>query len=102
MEDSLLMEKMDEFGVLLHETWGQKKKFSPKITNPQIDELYGLARREGAIGGKLLGAGGGGYLLLLCQFDKKHKVGRSLERAGGHITDFSFDSDGLQVWQVTE
>lgn len=102
MKNALLLGKINEFGSLLHEAWCAKKKFSPKVTDPNIDELYELARQNGAIGGKLLGAGGGGYLLFLCKFDKRHIVAEKLERAGGKITNFAFDFEGMQSWEINE
>jgi D-glycero-alpha-D-manno-heptose-7-phosphate kinase len=56
--------RLDEFGALLHEAWTEKKKLAKGISNPHIDSMYETARRAGALGGKILGAGGGGYLLL--------------------------------------
>jgi len=100
MKNALLLGQIDEFGSILHEAWTAKKRFSPKITNPRIDEMYEVARKSGAIGGKLLGAGGGGYILLLCEFDKWHIVARNLEKLGGKITSFAFDPRGLQTWEV--
>jgi len=101
MKNALLLGRIDEFGSLLHQAWCSKKRFSSKITDPHIDKLYETARENGAIGGKLLGAGGGGYLLLLCQFDKRHIVAEKLEQLGGKITDFAFDFNGLQTWEVS-
>ena len=92
--------KVDELGWLLHKAWESKKIFSSKVTAPYIDELYGVARQNGAIGGKLLGAGGGGYLLLLCEFDKWHIVARRLEELGGKVVHFAFEFNGLQTWEV--
>ena len=100
MKNALLLGQIDELGSLLHEAWRAKKGFSPKITSPHIDEMYATARRSGAIGGKLLGAGGGGYLILLCEFDKWHIVAQRLEKLGGQIVKFSFDYIGLQTWEV--
>jgi D-glycero-alpha-D-manno-heptose-7-phosphate kinase len=101
IKDALLMGKIDEVGLLLHQGWLAKKNFSSKITNPHIDELYEIATKNGALGGKLLGAGGGGYFLFLCQFDKWHKVAQELERCGGKVTNFAFDFYGLQTWEVS-
>jgi D-glycero-alpha-D-manno-heptose-7-phosphate kinase len=101
MKNALLLGWIDEFGSLLNQAWCSKKKFSAMITDPNIDKLYETARENGAIGGKLLGAGGGGYLLLLCQFDKRHIVAEKLEQLGGKITDFAFDFNGLQTWEVS-
>jgi D-glycero-alpha-D-manno-heptose-7-phosphate kinase len=100
MKNALLLGELDEFGSLLHQAWEHKRRFSSKITNPRIDQLYEAARQGGAIGGKLLGAGGGGYLLLFCEFDKKHAVAEGLGRLGGQIESFSFDFSGLQTWEV--
>jgi len=102
MKNALLLGHVNEFGSLLHEAWCCKKRFSTKMTDPGIDELYETARASGAIGGKLLGAGGGGYLLLLCQFDKWHIVAEKLERAGGKIVSFAFDLHGMQSWEVND
>jgi D-glycero-alpha-D-manno-heptose-7-phosphate kinase len=100
MKNTLLLGEIDEFGDLLNESWHQKKKFTPKISNPKIDEMYEEARKTGAIGGKLSGAGGGGYLLLLCEFDKRHAVVAALEKMGGNILPFAFEDRGLQTWKV--
>ena len=100
MKNALLLGRLDDFGQLLHEGWESKKKFSAKITDPAIDEIYEEARKSGALGGKLLGAGGGGYLLLFCEFNKKHLVARKLEKIGGQIVGFAFDFRGLQTWEV--
>jgi D-glycero-alpha-D-manno-heptose-7-phosphate kinase len=59
----LKSEKLNDFGALLHSTWEQKKKLASSISNPHIDAMYEEGRKAGAIGGKLLGAGGGGYML---------------------------------------
>ena len=102
MKNALLLGKLNEFGLLLHEGWGCKKRFSNKVTDTRIDELYEVARQNGAIGGKLLGAGGGGYLLFLCEFDKWHIVAEKLEKAGGKVVSFAFDLRGMQSWEVNE
>ena len=100
MKNALLLGQVDQFGSLLHQSWQSKKRFSSKITDPNIDELYEVARKNGAIGGKLLGAGGGGYLLLLCAFDKWHMVAQKLEGLNGKIVNFAFEFSGLQTWEV--
>jgi len=102
MKNALLLGKLGELGALLHQAWSCKKKFSGKITHAHIDKLYELARQNGAIGGKLLGAGGGGYLLFLCEFDKWHRVAEALEGAGGRIVNFTFDHLGMQSWEVND
>ena len=71
---------------------------SPKITNDHIDELYDEAKRHGAIGGKVTGAGGGGYMLLYCRYDTKHEVQAALAGLGAEAVDFQFDHAGLTTW----
>lgn len=100
MKNALLRGHLNEFGELLHQGWMNKKKLASQITNHEIDKLYETARENGAIGGKILGAGGGGYLLLFCEFDKKHILAEKLENLGGQIVDFGFDFKGLQTWSV--
>jgi D-glycero-alpha-D-manno-heptose-7-phosphate kinase len=100
MKNALLQGRLNDFGLLLHEAWNHKKKMAKQITTSNIDRLYETARENGALGGKILGAGGGGYLLLYCQFDKKHLVAEALEKLGGQIVEFTFDYHGLQTWEV--
>jgi D-glycero-alpha-D-manno-heptose-7-phosphate kinase len=100
MKNSLLQGKLNLFGELLHEAWIQKKQLAGAITNEKIDTLYHLAISKGALGGKILGAGGGGYLLLYCPYNRKHIVARELEKLGGQITPFSFENQGLATWKV--
>lgn len=102
MKNLLLQRKLREFGELLHEAWEFKKKMSPQISNPQIDGLYEAARKSGAIGGKLSGAGGGGFMLFYCAFERKHEVAETLKKLGCAISDFSFDFHGMQTWRVSE
>jgi len=100
MKNALLRGRLDDFGALLHEGWLCKKRTARKVTNPHIDTLYEAARRRGALGGKLLGAGGGGYLLLHCPFDRKHLIAEELERLGGQVVKFAFEQNGLETWEV--
>jgi len=100
LKNALLRRQLWDFGGLLHEAWETKKRLDQGISNPRIDEMYDEARRAGAVGGKLLGAGGGGYLLLYCRFDRKHRVAETLERLGGQVVEFGFESRGLQTWEA--
>ena len=98
MKKALLLGKVDALGELLHEAWESKKKLDEGISNSHVDRLYQLARREGAIGGKMPGAGGGGYFLLLTRFDRKHRVAAVLEKHGGQVVPFQFERRGLVTW----
>jgi D-glycero-alpha-D-manno-heptose-7-phosphate kinase len=100
MKKALLASDLDRFGEMLHEGWLQKKQMAKGITTPRIDELYEEARKAGAIGGKITGAGGGGHLLLYCPFNKRHLVRERLSALGTSVTDFRFDPVGMQTWRV--
>jgi D-glycero-alpha-D-manno-heptose-7-phosphate kinase len=102
MKNVLLQGNLTEFGSLLGQAWSYKKKMSPKITNDHIDELYDEAMRHGAIGGKVTGAGGGGYMLLYCKYDAKHKVRAALAALGAEAIDFQFDHVGLTGWSYQD
>jgi len=100
MKKALLASDLDRFGDMLHEGWLHKQKMAKGITTPRIDELYEEARKAGAIGGKITGAGGGGHLLLYCPFNKRHTVRERLSELGTSVTDFRFDPVGMQTWRV--
>jgi D-glycero-alpha-D-manno-heptose-7-phosphate kinase len=91
---------LNRFGELLHEGWVQKKKFSPMITNRRIDRIYNTAMRNGAIGGKINGAGGGGHMIFYCESGREEDVMKALTKAGGYVRSFSLDMQGLQTWEV--
>jgi D-glycero-alpha-D-manno-heptose-7-phosphate kinase len=84
-----------EFGHLLHESWKLKKSLSSKISDLNIDNIYDTALRAGAIGGKLLGAGGGGFMLLFASPDKQQKVREALKNL--LEVKFSFENEGSQI-----
>jgi D-glycero-alpha-D-manno-heptose-7-phosphate kinase len=98
MKKALLLGDVDGIGELLHEAWENKKKLDPGISTGRVDRLYSVARREGAIGGKMPGAGGGGYFLFLTRFDRKHRVAAALEKMGGQVVPFQFEKRGLTTW----
>jgi D-glycero-alpha-D-manno-heptose-7-phosphate kinase len=83
------------FGELMHEHWEHKKKRSGTMSNPKIDEWYELGRKSGAIGGKLVGAGGGGFLLFYAQ--DRNKLRHAMSEAGLEEVRFRFDFEGTKV-----
>jgi D-glycero-alpha-D-manno-heptose-7-phosphate kinase len=98
MKKALLLGDIDGMGELLHQAWENKKKLDTGISTGRVDKLYQIARAEGAIGGKMPGAGGGGYFLLLTRFDRKHRVAAALEKHGGQVVPFQFERRGLMTW----
>jgi D-glycero-alpha-D-manno-heptose-7-phosphate kinase len=102
MKAALLRNQLSLFGELLGHAWEQKKRMSTKITNAYIDEIYSAARSHGALGGKVTGAGGGGYVLLYCDFHKKHKVADALSSMGAAVEEFAFVKRGLVTWRTND
>jgi D-glycero-alpha-D-manno-heptose-7-phosphate kinase len=102
MKNALLQRHLTEFGELLGAAWEQKKRLSSKISNDFIDTAYETAIGEGALGGKVTGAGGGGYMLFYCPFQRRHRVANALLELGGEVTEFAFTSNGLTTWSVHE
>ncbi len=99
MKAALLKGRLDDFGWLLGEAWHAKKKMSPRITTPFIDEIYEVALKNGAAGGKVTGAGGGGFMLLYVDFENRPRVAEALERLGVTATGFSFAPLGARAWK---
>ena len=86
---------LNGFADLMNEHWLHKKKRSQKMSSGIIDDWYALARRNGALGGKLIGAGGGGFLMFLA--DDKRRLRRAMREAGLRDVPFRFDELGAQV-----
>ncbi|WII08542.1 kinase [Methanomassiliicoccales archaeon LGM-DZ1] len=99
MRSALRHGDIDEVGNLLGESWQYKKMFSDKVSNPEIDSLYDTAIKAGAIGGKVSGAGGGGFMYFVTKYDKKPQVSKALAKAGADVTDFQFEPEGVISWR---
>lgn len=97
IKSALETDDLEGFGQLLHEHWQQKKRRSDAISNPQIDGWYDTGRRAGALGGKLVGAGGGGYLLFYCPAGRRHELRDTMARVGLREMPFDFDRHGAKV-----
>ena len=87
--------QLREFGELMHEHWERKRKRSSGMTNTNIDNLYKIGREAGAIGGKLMGAGGGGFLLFYTE--KKQQLREAMANAGAQELRFRFDFEGTKI-----
>jgi D-glycero-alpha-D-manno-heptose-7-phosphate kinase len=102
MRNYLLRGKLMDFGKCLHKAWELKRSFSSKISSPWLDEIYNQALINGAIGGKLLGAGGGGYFLFYVPSFERHRLMKWIKSKGLIATPFVFENYGLQSWTVRE
>src|SRR2546423_6881037 len=97
MRDALAKGNFETFAALLHEGWEAKKRVSDKITNPLIDEAYATALKCGALGGKITGAGGGGFLLVFCEEPYQARVRDAMAGLNIREMGFEFDLQGAQV-----
>ena len=88
---------LDRFGELLHSHWQVKKQRSDKMSNPDIDRWYDLGRDSGALGGKLMGAGGGGFLMFYCPADRRRHLRAAMAGEGLREMSFHFDTEGAKV-----
>lgn len=96
IRDQIMNGNLRRFGELMDLHWQTKKRLAQGITNPQIDSWYELARRNGAIGGKISGAGGGGFLMLYCDADKR-RLREAMRGAGLRELSFRFEFEGSKV-----
>jgi D-glycero-alpha-D-manno-heptose-7-phosphate kinase len=97
MKEALLCGDLEHFGHLLDDAWQAKKRVSHRISSPRIDHLYQAARAHGALGGKITGAGGGGFLLLYSDSTCQEAVRSAMQGEGLQEMAFAFDSQGAQV-----
>jgi D-glycero-alpha-D-manno-heptose-7-phosphate kinase len=102
MRNQLLRGKLLQFGQLLDEAWQFKRQLSSKISTARLDQIYQDARSHGAIGGKLLGAGGGGFFLFYISPFRKLELLAHFKQAGLKVQPFRFEQDGLRAWSVRE
>jgi D-glycero-alpha-D-manno-heptose-7-phosphate kinase len=97
MRECLQGGELHEFGKLLHEGWQSKRRISSRISTPRIDQLYSLALEQGALGGKITGAGGGGFLLLYCERPSQPALREAMKSEGVPEMTFAFDMQGAQA-----
>jgi D-glycero-alpha-D-manno-heptose-7-phosphate kinase len=97
-KNALLTGRLGDLAAILHESWLEKKRTATSISTSFIDEIYEEARRLGALGGKVSGAGGGGYLFLYCPFNRKRDIAQRLQQMGCSVSSVAFDFQGLRSW----
>jgi D-glycero-alpha-D-manno-heptose-7-phosphate kinase len=100
MKEAMLKGRLDEIGEILDFGWQHKKKMASGISNPRLDEIYETAKNAGATGGKISGAGGGGFMIFYCPEMTRGKVIEALNRFGGHAKRYEFVTRGLTTWCV--
>jgi len=102
MKDTLLKGNVKYFADLLHESWLLKRKMNNGVTNDFVEECYNTARKNGALGGKLLGAGGSGYLLIYAAPLYQKRIKEALAKRSVIQEVFKFNQNGLEVWSTNK
>lgn len=100
MKEALLKGRIHEIGEILDFGFRQKKQMAEGITNPLIEEIYDAAIKAGATGGKISGAGGGGFMTFYCPGITKYAVIETLKKFGGHVHPYQFTLNGLTTWSM--
>jgi D-glycero-alpha-D-manno-heptose-7-phosphate kinase len=100
MKDCLLRGELNRIGEILHFGWQNKKQMAQSISNDLIDKIYETAIAAGAKGGKISGAGGGGFMYFYCPGNTKIKVAKAIETLGGKMHPFQFTQHGLTTWTI--
>lgn len=98
MKELLLTGELSGIGQLLHENWEEKKKLASGISTDQIENIYRVAKESGAIGGKISGAGGGGFMIFYCPGVTRYNVIEKLEEIGVSNQIYNFQDKGLETW----
>lgn len=100
MKEALLKGRLNEIGEILDFGFQQKRKMAANISNPFIEGIYEAAKKAGSSGGKISGAGGGGFMLFYCPGNTRHKVIEALRQFGGEVKQYTFTKNGLTSWVV--
>lgn len=100
MKEALLRGNLDEIGEILNFGWHFKKQMADEITNPLLEDIYKAALDNGATGGKISGAGGGGFMFFYCPANSRYRVTEALEVFGGKVKRFDFTTSGLSAWTI--
>lgn len=102
IEVALVKERPQDVGPLLHEAWEAKQAMSPKIATTKALDLYRIGRGAGVVGGKLVGAGGGGFMLLCCDYESKGAVVDAMEAAECRVEPVTFQPNGVETWEISD
>ncbi len=102
MKEALLKDELPRIGDILSVSWEHKKNMATGITNEFLDNIYNSAIKAGATGGKISGAGGGGFMIFYCGNDTRYSVIKALKEFGGYAYNYQLTNQGLTTWTVTE
>lgn len=100
MKEAVLKKNLDELGLILNRGWNYKRDMADGISTPFFEKLYNTAIEAGASGGKISGAGGGGYVFFYCPGNTRFDVIKALEKLGGKIQRYAFTKKGLETWRI--
>lgn len=100
MKEALLRGKLDQIGEILDYGFQQKRLMAHNISNSSIEEVYEAAKNAGATGGKISGAGGGGFMIFYCPGNNRYRVIETLNKFGGSVKNYSFTTYGLSTWTI--
>jgi D-glycero-alpha-D-manno-heptose-7-phosphate kinase len=98
MKEALLRGRLNEIGEILDFGFQQKRNMAHNISNTSIEEIYEAAKKAGATGGKISGAGGGGFMTFYCPLNTRYKVMETLNSFGGQVKPYQFTKQGLTTW----
>jgi len=100
MKEALLKGRLHEIGEVLDYGFQQKRNMAKNISNASIEELYEAVKKAGATGGKISGAGGGGFMIFYCPGNTRYKVIDTLNTFGGEVKPYRFTKQGLTTWTM--
>jgi D-glycero-alpha-D-manno-heptose-7-phosphate kinase len=100
MKEAVLTGNIGQIGPILHRSWQHKKAMAAGISNNSIDQMYIAAIEAGATGGKISGAGGGGYIFFYCPANTRYAVSKALAQFGGNVQEYHFTENGLTTWTI--
>ncbi|GAB6120907.1 GHMP family kinase ATP-binding protein [Dysgonomonas termitidis] len=100
IKEAILKNNLGEIGHILHRGWTYKREMADGISTPLFEEIYNTAINAGSSGGKISGAGGGGYVFFYCPGNTRFAVSKALERLGGRVQQYSFTKKGLETWHI--
>ncbi len=101
MKEAMLKGRLNNIGDILNYGFEQKRKMAANISNSLIEEIYAAAKNAGATGGKISGAGGGGFMIFYCPSTTRYNVINTLQQFGGKVNHYNFSNEGLKTWSTS-